>query len=126
MLIARPVTVKSKVTASLRAQLAAETQKALRDGEQELEHFPAGRSEKDRQDLLARKDALVKQLKGIAALRDGQEIQRGQVQGYYELRVGDVWPEALSCEIVVEDGKVVAIREGKTVSVSLAAEGEPS
>lgn len=126
MLIARPVTVKSKVTGSLRAQLASEAQKALRDVEQELERIPAGKPEKDRQELTARKDALVKQLKDLAKLRDGQEIQRGQVQGFYDLRVGDVWPGVLSCEVVVEDGRIVAIREGKTVSVSLPAEGEPS
>lgn len=125
MLIARPVTVKSKVTPNLRAQLVVETQKALRDVEREMERPSAAKTERDRQELLARKDSLVKQLKDLAELRDGQEIQRGQVQGYYELRVGDTWPEVLSCEVVVEDGRVVAIREGKVVSVALPVEGKP-
>jgi hypothetical protein len=140
VLIARAVTVKSKVTPNLKAQLGAETQKAIRDADQEIERVSAeierrqgagrpedaARLEKERQELLGRKEGLVKQLKDIAKLKDGQEIARGQVQGYYELRVGDIWPEVLSCEIVVEDGRVVAIRDGKTVSVAVRSEGEPS
>lgn len=140
MLIARAVTVKSKVTPNLKAQLGAETQKAIKDADQEIERVSAeiqrrqgagrpedaARLEKERQELLGRKEGLVKQLKDIAKLKDGQEIARGQVQGYYELRVGDIWPEVLSCEIVVEDGRVVAIRDGKTVSAAVRSEGEPS
>jgi len=140
VLIARAVTVKSKVTPNLKAQLGAETQKAIRDVDQEIERVSAeiqrrqgagrpedaARLEKERQELLGRKEGLVKQLKDVAKLKDGHEIARGQVQGYYELRVGDIWPEVLSCEIVVEDGRVVAIRDGKTVSVAARSEGEPS
>lgn len=140
VLIARAVTVKSKVTPNLKAQLGAETQKAIKDADQEIERVSAeiqrrqgagrpedaARLEKERQELLGRKEGLVKQLKDIAKLKDGQEIARGQVQGYYELRVGDIWPEVLSCEIVVEDGRVVAIRDGKTVSAAVRSEGEPS
>jgi hypothetical protein len=107
------VTVKSRVTPNLRSQLAAETQKAMRELDREVEH--AG--EKERSEMMARREDLVRQLKDVAKLENGQEVLRGQVQGFYELKVGDIWPEALSCEIVVEDGRVVAIREGKTVSV---------
>jgi len=116
VLISRAVTVKSRVTPNLRSQLAAETQRAMR--ELDAEAAKAG-SEKERSDLLARKDDLVRQLKEIAKLEDGQEIVRGQVQGFWELRVGDIWPLVLSSEIVVEDGRVVEIREGQAVSVSL-------
>ncbi len=117
MLISRAVTVKSRVTPNLRSQLAAETQKAMR--ELDAEAAKAG-SEKERSDLMARKDDLVRQLKEIAKLEDGQEIVRGQIQGFWELRVGDIWPLVLSSEIVVEDGRVVEIREGQAVMASLA------
>ncbi len=120
MLIARAVTVKSRVTPNLRSQLAAETQKAMREVDQETERASG---EKERQELVARREGLVRQLKDIAKLENGQEVVRGQVQGFYELKVGDIWPEILSCEIVVEDGKVIAIREGRTVSVSVAMGG---
>ena len=124
MLIARAVSVKSKVTSNLKAQIGAETQKAIRDVDQEIERATAAKMEKERQELVARREGLLRQLKDVAKLRDGQEIPRGQVQSFYELRVGDVWPEVLSCEIVVEDGRVVAIREGRTVSVGVQIKGE--
>lgn len=120
MLIGRPVTVKSRVTPSLRAQLAAETQKALREAEADAERAS---TENIRKDAIVKKENLLKQLKEIAKLQDGQEIVRGQVQGFYELRVGDIWPHVLSCEIVVEDGRVVAIREGRNVSVAVPENG---
>jgi len=121
MLIGRPVTVKSRVTPSLRAQLAAETQKALREAEADAEKAS---TEGTRRDAAVKKENLLRQLKEIARLQDGQEIVRGQVQGFYELRVGDIWPHVLSSEIVVEDGRVVAIREGRNVSVAVPENGE--
>lgn len=119
MLIARAVTVKSRVTPNLRSQLAAETQKAMRDIDQEVERATLP---KERDRLSSRKEDLVRQLKDIAKLENGHEVVRGQIQGFYELKVGDIWPEVLSCEIVVEDGRVVAIREGRTVSVAFDPE----
>lgn len=116
MLIARAVTVKSRVTPNLRAQLVAETQKAMREADADLEKAMA---EEERRQILERKEGLVRQLKDVARFQDGQEIVRAQVQGFYDLRVGDVWPLVLSCEIVVEDGRVVAIREGRNVSVAV-------
>lgn len=120
MLIARAVTVKSRVTPNLRTQLVAETQRALRDAESELEKAVADPARRAAQE---KRDGCVRRLKELARLQHGEEIVRGQVQGFYDVRVGDVWPLALSCEIVVEDGRVVAIREGTTVSVGV--EGGP-
>ncbi len=116
MLIGRVVTVKSRVTPNLRSQLASETQKAMREVDSEV---AKAATEKERAELSIRKDDLVRQLKDIARLEDGAEITRGQVQGFWHLKVGDVWPLVLSAEIVVEDGIVVAVREGRTISVSL-------
>lgn len=120
MLISRAVTVKSRVTPNLRSQLASETQKAMRELDSDIAKV-AG--EKERSDLLARKEELVRQLKEIAKLENGHEVVRGQVQGFWELKVGDIWPDVLSSEIVVEDGRVVAIREGRTVSVPIDPSG---
>lgn len=136
MLIARAVTVKSRVTPDLKAQLAAETQKSIRDTDRELEKIAkdierrtgtgAGgisRLDEERRQLLERRESLVAQLKDIGGLQDGQEIARGQVQGFCELRVGDIWPMVLSSEIVIEDGRVVAIREGRNVTVAVPSDG---
>ncbi|HHY44573.1 MAG TPA: hypothetical protein GX512_02520 [Firmicutes bacterium] len=143
VLISRAVTVKSKVTPLLRARLGAEAQKAIRDVEQEMERFLSeiekrralGKSdeiaglERKLRDLQARKDVLTAKLKDIAKLSEGQEVTQGQVQGFYEVKVGDVWSEIGTAEIVLEDGRVVAIREGNSVTVEVigreTAAGEP-
>ncbi len=135
MLISRAVTVKSRVTPLLRARLGAETQKAIRDVEQELERVlsevekrrSAGMTdeiaglERKARDLETRKDALAAKLKDIARLSDGQEVTQGKVQGFYEVKVGDMWPEIGSAEIILEDGRVVALREGTSVTLRLAS-----
>ena len=113
MIILRAVTVKSRVTPNLRSQLVSEVQRAVREIDLEIVRA-AGEGEHSQ--LVAKKDDLVRELKEIAELKDGTEVVRGQVQGCWDLRVGDVWPEVLSSEIVVEDGRVVAVREGRTVS----------
>ncbi|HHW19082.1 MAG TPA: hypothetical protein GXX30_09340 [Firmicutes bacterium] len=138
MLIARAVTVKSRVTPNLRAQLGAETQKAIRDIDQEISRIEADlearrtagkseeavRLEKEKRELSSRREALVARLRDITRLKDGEEITRGQIQGFYDLKVGDMWPEVQACEIVLEEGRVVAIREGRAVSV--LAQPEPA
>lgn len=137
MLISRAVTVKSRVTPALRAQMGAETQKAMREVDEEIERALAERErmkslgkseqalalEKKARDLSARREALLSKLREIGKLREGQEVTRGQVQGFCDVKVGDVWPFACECEIVVEDGKVVAIREGASVTVAVSQGG---
>lgn len=122
--------MKSRVTPGLRAQLGVEIQRSLREVDQEmtgimsqldkaqatLSEKERARLEKDRQELVSRRESLARQLKDIARLTDGQELSRGQIQGFYDLKVGDPWPDVLSCEVVIEDGRVVAMREGSSVT----------
>jgi hypothetical protein len=131
MLISRSITVKSRVTARLRSELGMETQKVLKEIENEIvrvEEALLSLSSRgvdvsslleSKNSLVARKETLLENLKDIAGLKDGQEVTRGQVEGFYDLKVGDKWPEAMACEIVVEDGRIVAIRENDAISVSL-------
>jgi hypothetical protein len=130
--ISRPVSVKSRITASLRAQLGAEVQKAILELDQELARLGtveasggkevAAQVQRSRQELLQRKEQLMRRLREIANLKDGQEITRGQVQGIFELRVGDLWSDLETCEIVLQDDVVIAIRQGRSISVSLPQE----
>ncbi|MGI6643834.1 MAG: YlqD family protein [Bacillota bacterium] len=132
MFISRPVSVKSRITASLRAQLGAEVQKAILELDQELARLGtveasggkevAAQVQRSRQELLQRKEQLMRRLREIANLKDGQEITRGQVQGIFELRVGDLWSDLETCEIVLQDDVVIAIRQGRSISVSLPQE----
>lgn len=136
MLVSRAVTVKSRVTPALKAQLGSEMQKAIRDTEAEIERVSAeceglralGRAgeatalDKKIQDLSARRDALSAKMKDIAKLQEGQEVTRGQIQGFCHVKVGDMWPSLQSCDIVLEDGKVVAIREGSAITLDVKAD----
>lgn len=136
MLISRTVTIKSRVTSALRTQLGVEAQKAIRefDGQlAQIEQFLQGESsgeddvirfKRQKQELITRKEEMLESLRNIAKLQDGQEIVSGQIQGFYDLRVGDLWPNVLDCEVVLEDGRVLAIREGANVTVSLDLQTE--
>jgi septal ring factor EnvC (AmiA/AmiB activator) len=129
--IQRPVTVKAKVTEVLKKQLAAEFQEALRRTEAELaqiegqlkrlgeadEGSPAERRsaverlQAERQNRLENKSRLVEKLKESGRLEPGVEVGQGTVEGFVQVRIGDDWDRLFQAEIVVEDGRVVAIRE---------------
>ena len=69
----------------MRSQLAAETQKAMRELDSEMVGVTG---DKVRSELSARKEELVRHLKEIARLENGTEVVRGQVQGFWELKIG--------------------------------------
>lgn len=131
IVILRPVVIKARVTDDLKKRLAADLQESIRGVEQELQQveFQSKRAallaakggpnqalmeqfEQERTRLSERKAQILEQLKEIARLEPGSEIVRGTVQGTVEVRPGDDWPRLLSAEIVLEDGRVVEIREG--------------
>ncbi len=58
------------------------------------------------------RSALVAELEKISAAEVGSEYNRGTLEGIVEVNVGDDFSRVTSCEIVVEDGKVVGIRDG--------------
>lgn len=137
MLLLRSVTVKSRVTPGLKQELARNTQeeirridRELRAIDEELEKRRASgakgealaRLEKERAERASRRESLIKNLEDIAGLQIGQEVVRGQVQGLVEVKPGDIWPEVLAAEIVIEDGVVLAVRDGRSLSVDLGRE----
>ncbi len=128
--IQRPVTVKAKVTEALKKRLAAEFQESLRQAEAELAQLEAQlkrlseqseggperraaveRLEAERQKRADQKNRLLDNIKELARLEPGAEITQGTVQGLVQVKAGDDWDRVFEAEIVVEDGRVVAIRE---------------
>ncbi len=124
----RSVTVKAVVTEELKRQLASDLQSALARLETELGHLDAQeRRESERDDrstapaadALAgerrkrqqQRDQILARMRDLARLEEGQEIVQGTVEGEVQVRPGDDWARLFSAEIVVKDGKVVAIRE---------------
>lgn len=125
--VRRPVTVKVRVTEAFQKAMGAQLQETIRRLDGELAQIEAqikrvGGEAPDRGALQQlgterskradRRAKLVDDMKELARLTPGAEIVQGTVEGPVEVRVGDDWNRLFSVEIVVEDGKVVEIREG--------------
>jgi septal ring factor EnvC (AmiA/AmiB activator) len=130
--VLRPVTIKAKVTEGLKARLAQEIQDAIRLLDQEMEQIE---SQVKRAQLTAtvnpqqlvqlrqiveaekakraeRKAELQEEIQAIQSLPLGSEIVQGTAQSIATIDVGSDFDALRAVEIVVEDGKVVAIRRG--------------
>lgn len=131
--ILRPVTIKAKVTDNLKVRLVAELQDASRQLDDEMQQLE---SQVQRAQLTAAINPqqqmqlrqLVEQEKAkradkkaqinaeIEAVRDlslGSEIVQGTAQSIATIDVGSDFDAELALEVVVEDGKVIAIRKGE-------------
>lgn len=113
--INRPVTVKAVVTPELRRQLAADLQSALARLDAEIAQLeaqdsrtPAAAETRKRQQ---QREQLLGRMRELARLEEGQELVQGTVDGTVQVRPGDDWARLFSAEIVLKDGRVVAIRE---------------
>ena len=127
-----PVTIKSKVTAILKEQLNAEIKEAVAKIDMEIQQieFHAKRlmTEQVRSDVQGL-TALRQQIDGEkqkrielkAQLQDrqketnqleiGAEIVQGTMEQLVTVQVGDDLQKLMSREILLEDGKILAIRE---------------
>lgn len=130
--ILRPVTIKARVTERLKQRLAAEVQAAIRQVEEEIQQLDLQVKraqltanltpqqqlqlrqvvEAEKQKRQAEKQELQERLRQIADLPLGSEVVQGTVQAVAQVSVGDDWDALFATEILVEDGRVVAIREG--------------
>lgn len=132
--ITRPVLVKVKVTEEYKKALAAEVQETIGRLDRRLQHMdfqfrrllaelekqnpkevPAVRQrfEAERQKILEARQKLVEKLKEAGKLVPGEEVIHGQVESIVDLKVGDDWGRLMSVEIVIENDRVIAIRERK-------------
>jgi hypothetical protein len=128
----RPVTIKAKVTDALKARLRAEMREAIKALEEEsarldsevkraqlMGNIPAQQMMQLNQMIQAekakradRRAQLEEEMAAVDALPLGSEILQGQAQSLTTVGLGDDLEAALSVEIVVQDGKIVEIREG--------------
>lgn len=127
-----PVTVKSKVTDVLKEQLVAEIKEAMAKVDMELQQieFHAKRlmTEQVRSDVqgltalrqqidgekqkrLELKNHLQEKMKETSQLELGAEIVQGTMEQMVTVQEGDDLQKLMNREILLEDGKVLAIRE---------------
>ena len=126
------VTVKSKVTETLKEQLVAEIKEAMAKIDMELQQieFHAKRlmTEQVRSDVqgltalrqqidgekqkrLELKNHMKDKLKETSQLEIGAEIVQGTMEQLVTVQEGDDLQKLMSREILLEDGKILAIRE---------------
>lgn len=131
--ILRTLTVKARVTENLKSRLAAELQETIRALDNEVQQLDSALKraqltgaalspqqqmelrravELEKQKRGAEKQELLERVRQVTELPLGSEIIQGQVQAVAEVGVGDEWDALFATEILVEDGKVVAIRKG--------------
>lgn len=127
-----PVTVKSKVTDVLKEQLVAEIKEAMAKVDMELQQieFHAKRlmTEQVRSDVqgltalrqqidgekqkrLELKNRLQEKMKETSQLELGAEIVQGTMEQMVTVQEGDDLQKLMNREILLEDGKILAIRE---------------
>jgi uncharacterized phage infection (PIP) family protein YhgE len=125
------VTVKAKVTETLKAELIEEVNSALAAVDQDLQQFDfhtrrmmAEQAQKDAQALVGlreqidaerakmeqAKENFNERLQAAEKLELGSEILRGQMEQLVTVKVGDDLEKLTRSEIVVEDGKIIAFR----------------
>lgn len=131
MTIKCPVTVKAKVTETLKKRMTTEIQENIKKVDMELQQieFQAKRilAEQAKQDMqglaavrhqiegekmkrLEYKNHMLEKMKETSQLEIGSEIVQGTLERMIEIKVGDNLPEIMNAEVLVEDGKILAFR----------------
>ena len=126
-----PVTIKAKLTEKLRKRISDDLSQKLQQVTMELQqidieekrvvqeqaqgnlqalqairqHFAAERQQRE-----AFKEDAEQKLADIGKLALGAEIVQGQLERQVEVRVGDDFHAMMNVEVLIEDGKVIAIR----------------
>jgi hypothetical protein len=127
-----PVTIKSKVTESLKEKIIAELDEHMEMADRELQNleFQAKRMmseqakmdaqglislraqvEQEKQKLLNIKAQTAAKLKDAEKLEIGSEISQGTMEQTIVVKIGDDLSVLMGAEILLEDGKVIAFRQ---------------
>jgi hypothetical protein len=131
MVVRVPVTIKAKVTESLKAKLVASLKEAAQQASLGMEQFELDvkRAINEQSNVneagmeALQRDIAIEREKRLAAKKDvddklvraqeleiGSEIGHGQIERSVEVEIGSDLEGLMGAEIVVEDGKIVAFR----------------
>lgn len=126
-----PVTIKVKVTEKFRAKMLDKMNKELQEVELKLskidiqkkkfveEHADddmhqvaaiVQRMELDKAKGMRLRDKLTHDIADMKHLGVGAEIIQGTMQHIFNVKVGDMMPNVMNSEIVIEDDKIIEIR----------------
>lgn len=131
LIVNRKITVKARVTELFKKQLLQELQEGINKLDAELK-FLDQRAKKmiteltlkaspqvaavreqlefEKQKREETRAAMAEQMKIVGTLENGREVVQEEIEGPFEVKVGDKWEEIMQREIILEDGYIVAIR----------------
>lgn len=127
--VTRPVIIKARVTEKYKEFLLARLAAAIEEAEREVQRveFQAKRLhaekkgrivpaemeqlEKVRREKVAERQRLQHQYEALKQLPPGAEIIQGRTENLVEIGVGDDAKRLNPVEIVIEEGKIIALRE---------------
>lgn len=69
-----------------------------------------GKLNQDKSQLLQQKNQLLQQLQQVQTLEQGKEVSQGQIDGFFNVAVGDHMIKKMQVEILLRDGIVEDIR----------------
>ncbi len=127
----RPVTVKVRVTEQFKDGMVFELEQQIDRLDNEIQQLEfqikrmrlelanntigasaaQQKHEMEKQRRQESKARLTEQLNNMENMPIGSEILNSSIQGIVEIKVGDDWDRVLGAEVIVEDSKVVEIRE---------------
>ena len=64
----------------------------------------------DKSQLLQQKNQLLQQLQQVQTLEEGKEVSQGQIDSFFDVKVGDHMIKKMQVEILLRDGVVEDIR----------------
>lgn len=120
ILVKRPVILKVRVTEDFRQRVAAEIRDKLNRLEMELQQleFLQKRNaaqplvhEADKKKIISEKQVLLQRLKEIGSWTVGEEVYQGTIESLAPLKVGQSFSSLYGVEVVLEDDRVIAIRQ---------------
>lgn len=126
-----PVTIKATVTEELKKGLVAEMQDAIQKADAEVQQLDAHAKrmmveqakldphgltsirqqiDAEKQKRMDFKNNMLEKIKEVANLVIGSEVVQGTMERFVEVGVGDDLQALMVTEVLVEEGKIVAIR----------------
>lgn len=139
LILKRPITIKAIVTARWKEEAQQQLQASINELDSQLQQLdiqgsrtiaeiqrqslqplgPQASQQIDsiqlqindrKSELLEQKNQLLQQLQQVQVLDLSQEVNQGQIEGYFSIQTGDNLLEKLQVEILLRDGVVEEIR----------------
>lgn len=125
-----PVTVKAKVTEKFKTDMLFNLKREIEKIDAEVSHIDKDmkqllaeenndmqrvsamlqRMEEEKHKRLSYKENLNHKIADTEDLEIGAEVVQGTLQRLIEIKVGDMMPEIMNTELLVEDGKIIEMR----------------